>query len=795
MAKRFSRFLYQPCIPLGKDGRCVTASDEHIALSRRAAADGMVLLKNNNSALPLQKGARVALFGKSSVDYTKGGRGSGDVYTKYIRNICDGLRIKADEGKLSLYEPLNEFYESHVAKEREWIDREAPIATNFVNNEIPRSDAVRRSLALTEVMFKYQVSEPDLPEQLLDAAAQSCDTAIIVIGRLSGENWDRSSRKDVRDFYLSKAEKILIEQVTSRFDKVIAVLNVGGMVDTEWFKDNDKIDAALLAWQGGTEGGLATADVLCGEVNPSGKLTDTLASSFDDYPSAENFNESYDYVEYTEDIYVGYRYFETIAAAKDKVNYPFGFGLSYTTFSLSDIKVADRGEDITVNVTVTNTGKVAGREVVQVYYSAPDGVLGKPAKELAAFQKTALLESGESQQLNLSFAIKDMASYDDEGKLCKSAYLLEKGEYKIFVGTSVRDVTEAEYKYIVSEPFAVTEQLVSRCAPQILSKRMKSDGSFETPKCTPYEIEVVHQPELCNPPEEICLLEEVGKKATLDEFVAQITDEELISLMGGSDDIGVSNTSCFPPLKRLGIPAVPTADGPAGVRLFEDCGIPTTAWPVATALACTWDPELLYEIGVAGGKEIKENNLGVWLMPGINIHRSPLCGRNFEYLSEDPYLTGVMAASIINGVQSMQVACSLKHFTCNNKEVNRRFCDSRVSERALREIYLKGFEICVKKAQPWTVMTAYNLMNGRYCPANRELLMGILREEWGFEGLVLTDWYNSAVHSDEVLSGNDIKMPFGNPEELKTALASGKITRGDLQACAKRYMQLILKFE
>jgi beta-glucosidase len=795
MSERFSRFLYQPCIPLGKDGRCATACEEHIELSRKAAADGMILLKNSDNVLPLKKGERVALFGKSAVDYFKGGGGSGDVYTKYVRNILDGLRIKEKEGKLSLFEPLNEFYENHVAKEREWINREAPIAQNFVNNEIPRTDAVRRSLALTEVNFKYQVSEPHIPDDLLLSAAQDTDTAIIVIGRFSGEGWDRSGRKDIRDFYLNDDEKRLVKEVTEHFLKVIVVLNVGGMVDTEWFKDNSKISASILAWQGGTEGGLATADVLCGDVNPSGKLTDTFASSFDDYPSSYNFNESYDYVDYTEDIYVGYRYFETVPKAKEKVNYPFGFGLSYTDFKLSDIKAQDDGQNITVSLKVTNTGELSGKEVVQVYYSAPQGVLGKPQKVLAGFKKTKLLKSGESEDITITFAINDMASYDDVGKLQKSAYLLEQGEYKIYVGTSVRDVTETEYSYTVKEPFIVTEQLVSRCAPKELSERMKSDGSYEALECIPYECEITHQPEITSAPEDICKLEDVSEKATLDEFVAQMTDGELIFLLGGYKNIGVVNTGCFAPLERLGVPPVPTADGPAGVRLFKDTGISTTAWPVATALASTWDTELLYKIGVAGGTEIKENNIGIWLMPGINIHRSPLCGRNFEYFSEDPYLSGMMSAAIVNGVQSVKVACSLKHFVCNNKEVNRRFCDSRVSERALREIYLKGFEICVKKAQPWTVMSSYNLMNGVYTSANPELITGILREEWGFEGLVVSDWFNRAVHSDEVLAGNDIKMPDGNPEELKTALESGKITRGDLQACVKRYIQLILKFD
>ena len=431
MAKRFSRFLYQPCIPLGADGKCVTASEAHISLSRRAATEGMVLLKNEGGALPLKYGESVALFGVATVDYVKGGGGSGDVYTPYVRNIYDGMRVKEEEGKIKLFKPLADFYTAFVKSEK--ARNEEPCKKDYEElYKMPESPDRERALA--KLFFKYKICEPEIPQELFDNAAAAADTAIITISRFSSEGWDRSSDKG--DFYLTDSEQALADRVCASFKKVIAVLDVGGMNDTKWFAESNNIQSALLAWQAGTEGGLAVADILCGDVNPSGKLTDTFAKSFDDYPSSSGFNDSDDYVDYNEDIYVGYRYFETIPGANKKVNYPFGYGLSYTTFKLSGLSAFDDGNRITVTATVTNTGDTAGKEVVQVYYGAPQGVLGKPKKQLAAFKKTRLLNPGEEETLALSFKAEDMASFDDLGKLQKSAYLLEKGDYKVFVGTS-----------------------------------------------------------------------------------------------------------------------------------------------------------------------------------------------------------------------------------------------------------------------------------------------------------------------------------------------------------------------
>ena len=797
--RKFARLLFQPCMPLGKDGKCATASKEHFELSRKAAADGAVLLKNNNNALPLKKGVKVALFGKSTLDYIKGGGGSGDVYTKYVRNIYEGMKIKESEGKVEIYEPLIEFYKKHVNSERERIDSEFPAKLDFVNRFWPRDtteQAVARDYERAELCYKYQISEPKLPEELLQSAGKAADAAIVVFARYSSEGWDRITRKDVRDYYLSDEEEQLVEDVLSVFDTAVVVFNSSGVIDSNWFKEDGRISAALMAWQGGSEGGLAVADILCGDVNPSGKLTDTFAKSIDDYPSSETFNESYEYVNYTEDIYVGYRYFDTVPGAYDKVNYPFGFGLSYTKFELSDITACNVSNSITVSVCVKNIGEFAGREVVQLYYSAPQGVLGKPSRELGAFKKTRLLNPGESEKITLTIDSSDMASYDDLGKLQKSAYLLEGGEYFFYLGTSVRDTVKLDYSFVISEKYVVTKQLESHCAPSKLPKRMLSDGSFENLGNLEIKQKFVHSPEIdAKAPNEICMLDEVGKSITLDEFMVQLTDDELVDLLAGQDHTCVGNTSCFRGVDRLKIPYIPTADGPAGVRLHREVGIPTTAWPVGTALASTWDTDLLYEVGVACGTEIKENNLGIWLAPGMNIHRNPLCGRNFEYYSEDPLLTGKIAAGIVNGVQSLNVSVAIKHLACNNKEVNRLHCDSRVSERALREIYIKGFEICVKDASPHAIMTSYNKVNGVYLSTDLDMLGGIVRGEWDFDGIIITDWGNYGDHVEEVMAGSDIKMWFGYPEKIKEALSSGRLTKGDIQACVKRYMNFILNFD
>ena len=809
MNRKWARVNYQPGVGLGENGARVTADKEHITLSKDAAKEGMVLLKNEQHVLPLQTGAKVALFGKATFDYVKGGGGSGDVTVAYTRNLYEG--IKALKGKISVYEELADFYRENVKEQ-------------YKAGRVPG-----------------MTIEPQVPQELLQKAKAYTDTAVISICRFSGEGWDRKSIVETEnkniwaseeemarrsaeifedgDFYLTHAEQEMVNTVKQNFARVIVVMNVGGMVDTSWFHDDAQIQSVLMAWQGGMEGGLATAELLAGEGNPSGKLSDTFARELNDYPSTYNFHESEKYVEYTDDIYVGYRYFETIPGAKEKVNYPFGFGLSYTQFTLGESQISIEGDQIRCMVSVTNTGDMAGKEVVQAYYGAPQGKLGKAARVLCAFAKTRLLQPGETQLMTLCWRIADMASYDDCGKVCKSAYVLEQGEYRFYIGTSVRDAVENATVYTAAKDI-VTQQLTSRLAPTSLTKRMLADGTYEELEITePVDTDANELEKMTTEEMEAFapktegrarwrlwgdktpdkqhhfLIEAAEGKITLEEFMAQLSDEQLAELLGGQPNTGVANTFGFGNLPDYGVPNIMTADGPAGLRISPECGVCTTAWPCSTLIACTWNPEVAQQVGAAGGAEVKENNIAVWLTPAVNIHRSPLCGRNFEYYSEDPYLTGKMASAMVKGIQSNHVGATVKHFALNNKETNRKNSDSRASERAIREIYLKAFEIIVKEANPWAIMSSYNIVNGRRTSENHELLTDVLRGEWGFEGAVTTDWWTNGEHYKEVAAGNDIKMATGFPERLMEALHKGIITRAELETCAKRVLNLILKVD
>ena len=763
--EKWARSRYQPCLPLGNNKSKITGSEEHIELSRKAAGEGIVMLKNNNDVLPLKKGTKVAVFGKAQIDYVKCGGGSGYVYCEYVRNIYDGLKQKND--RIEIFDSLSLYYK------------------DYVENEYKKG------------VINGKLSEIEIPEALLKESKAFTDTAIITINRYSTEDEDRDNDGNDAYFTLSDEEKSMVKTVCDNFKNIIVLLNTGAMIDTSWFSNNDKISSALIIWQGGMEGGLATADVLVGDVNPSGKLVDTCARRFEDYPSSEGFHESEDYVKYTEDIFVGYRYFETVPDKKDCVIYPFGYGLSYTTFEFSNMTAASINEKIIVSVDVKNTGRYEGKEVVQVYYGAPKGKISKAKKELCAFYKTKLLKPNETETVLLTFNISDMASYDDVGDVRKSAYVMEKGEYKIYVGNSVSDVSELEYKYIL-ESDLVVKQLSELCSPEKLGKRMISSGEYvDIP-----DKKVIHKTFPC---EYVCerkipkkdedrkmLIDVVNNEISLDDFIAQLTDEELFSLLGGKKNSGPAITGGMGGLEKYGIPKVLTSDGPVGLHLLPKTGIRTTGFPIATMLACTWNLDLMEAVGRAGAMEVKENNLSVWLTPAMNIHRSPLCGRNFEYFSEDPYVAGKMAAAEVKGIQSVNVVATLKHFACNNKERGRMKSDSIVSERALREIYLKGFEIAVKEAKPKLIMTAYNKMNGLYTSENPELITGILRGEWGYEGLVTTDWCNHAEKVSEIKAGNDIRMPFeANPEENDYSMLES-LNRNEMAISVKRLLEMIL---
>ena len=759
--------------------------EKYTAKARQAVAEGQVLLLNQNHVLPLPKGSHVAVFGRMQLHYYKSGTGSGGmVNVNKVTGILEALEESEDV----------QVYESLVGVYREW-EKDHPFDEGVGWGNEPWSQ-----------------EEMELNEALVEEAAEKNEYAIVILARTAGEDKDNKMLEGA--YCLTSIEEDMLQKVRKSFAKMIVLLNTGNIMDMS-FMDQYRPDAVMYVWQGGMIGGLGTVDVLTGKVCPSGRLSDTIAAQMSDYPADPYFGGLEQNL-YVEDIYVGYRYFES--AAKSKVLYPFGFGLSYTNFEVKPLEAGENHGNIQVRVQVTNTGSCAGKEVVQIYVGKPQGKLGKPDKELVAFEKTRLLQTGESQLLLLQWKVSDMASFDDLGKVRKAAYVLEKGTYVIYAGTSVRDVEKLSYSYVLEED-VITEQLTTKLAPTSLKKRMLADGTFEelplmqandpnaseigklkdeqtdgfTPEGKLVESYVLWRG--MHRSGEHDFTEVADGTITMEEFLAQLSVEELAYLLGGQPNTGVANTFGFGNFPEYGIPDIMTADGPAGLRIAPEAGVNTTAFPCATLLACTWNPEIVERIGEAGGAEVKENNIAVWLTPAINIHRSPLCGRNFEYYSEDPLLTAELAGAMVKGIQSNHIGATLKHFACNNKETNRKNCDSRVSERAAREIYLKAFERIVKEQKPWAVMSSYNIMNGHRTSEYKELLTGVLREEWGFGGMVTTDWWTCGEHYKETHAGNDLKMPRGFADRLMEAVRQGCLAREEMETSVGRILKTILKVD
>lgn len=763
---------------MGKNGTRLTECSAHKEIARAAAAEGTVLLKNENNVLPLVKGESVALFGIAGADYLKGGEGSGDVTVNYVLQPVDMFEKAEDEGTVSCYRPLNDFYRHHAKQQHDCGHRSG------------------------------YTFEPELPEDMLRAAAEKCTKAVIFINRISTENDDVTTD----EYYLKKSEKALLERVSNAFSGVILVLNVGMVMDLSFAARNDKIQGIVLAYQGGNEGAAVLTDILLGKINPSGKTVDTWAACYEDYPSSPFYNNSRVNIEYCEDIFVGYRYFETVPGAAEKVLFPFGYGLSYTTFGCKyTFSVTD--DIVNIKAVIKNTGKIAGKEIIQVYSSSPCGKLDKPAKELRAFAKSKLLSPGKSQTIVLSFKVEQMASYDEKS----ASYILDGGTYTVYAGNDVRSA--AEVGNIELEE-TVVKKLKNRCVPHKLSKRMKCDGTFEECSVSEYEplldtsdwgddkywkYSYTHLLEgeprkydyrnFSYDGDVIRLADVAEGKNTLDELVAQFDIYDLIGLTHGCPNTMLANTCGIGGLPEYGVPAPMTADGPAGVRFEPIVGTTSTAFPCCTMVASAWNTEIAELTAAAGAEEAAENQFGVWLTPALNIHRNFLCGRNFEYFSEDPFISGKMAAAVVKGIQSKGISACVKHFACNNKEDNRYESDSIVSERALREIYLKGFEIAISESKPLCVMTSYNKLNGHYSPENYDLIKGILRDEWGYSGLVISDWGSRSEIYRDILAGSNIHMPFTKPEHLCKALEQGLITRKMLVENAKQIMSFILRLE
>ncbi len=761
-------------------------------VSRKIAAEGCVLLENNNAVLPIKADTKVAVFGRMQKHYIKCGSGSGGlVNAPYITNIFDAL---AADGSIIIDEELALAYDNFV-KENPYDSGKGWGTEPWSQTEMP------------------------LDDDTIEKISKRNDMALVVITRVSGEERDNVDEKG--SFRLSESEESMLETVSKHFSKVAVVLNVGNIINMNWVKRYN-IDAVLYVWQGGMEGGNAAADVLLGRVTPSGKLPDTIAGCADDYPSNANFGDAVSN-KYCEDIYVGYRYFETVAP--EKVLYPFGFGLSYTTFSVDVDKVDDFGGKINLSVTVKNTGSAEGREVVQVYYGAPQGKLGKPAKQLACFAKTKTLAPNEAQTLELSFDIDSMASYDDSSATGNAySYVLEAGDYDIYVGTDVRSSRKV-FTYSIDET-VVTQQLEQALAPIEPFERMRPvcvNGKLEMhTEAVPQRAFDIFERMEKNLPDEIAytgnkgyILNDVKTgKCTMEEFIAQLDDNDLAALARGEGMCSprVTGTgSAFGgvtlPLLNFGIPAVCTSDGPSGLRMPGK--VEASLMPNGTLLAATWDYDLVYELFTYEGIEMYAHKVETLLGPGINIHRNPLNGRNFEYHSEDPLLAGKIAAAQCAALLQCDVTATIKHFCCNSQEFHRSDSDSVVSERALREIYLKPFEIAVKEGGATSIMTAYNKINGVHTACSYDLNTTILRKEWGYTGFVMTDWWtntnsertigaapNKIDRAAMVRAQNDVYMVVGNGtasqstiDNIMKSLESGELTRAELQRNAANILR------
>ena len=775
--------------------------EEFAQKSKEAATEGIVLLKNEGGMLPLTQEDKISVFGRPQIEYYRSGTGSGGaVNVEYATNILDGF----ENSNLNIDETL-------VEKYKNWL-KDHPFDNG--GGGWACEPWFQKDMPIDEAFAKEQ--------------AAKTNKALYIIGRTAGEDKDNAIWQG--SYILTDEEKENLRNITKAFDNVCIVLNVSNIIDLSWINDeeyNGSIKSVIIVWQGGMEGGTAVVDVLSGAETPSGKLADTIAYSIEDYPSTKNFGNEFKNL-YEEDIYIGYRYFETFAP--DKVQFEFGYGLSYTTFDIETQTVKEKTDSIELNVKVTNTGdKFAGKEVVQVYYEAPQGELGKPARELIAFAKTKKLAPGESQELTLEFKISDMASYDDSGVTGhKSCYVLESGEYNIYVGNSVKNLTKINTYN--EEELVVVEELQEAMAPTEAINIMKpgkknADGTYEV-TYVPVSTQTVDMAKRIsdNLPMDMPITGDMGitlqdvrdGKATLEKFVAQLSIEEMAIIIRGE---GMSNprvtrgtASAFggmsDSLFNYGIPAACCADGPSGLRMEGKA----TQLPIGTALSATWNTELVRELYTMEGQELYRNQVDTLLGPGVNIRRNPLNGRNFEYFSEDPFLSGKMSVSSTGGIKDGGAWGTIKHFALNGQESHRFKIDAVCSERAIREIYLKSFEMAVKEKTVMSIMTSYNPINGHWAASNYDLCTTILRKEWGYKGFVMTDWWakmNDVVTGgkesnqdtrDMVRAQNDAYMVVNNNgaeinsngDNTEAAIIEGRLTVGELQRASMNILRFIL---
>lgn len=809
------------------------------AVARRAAAEGIVLLKNENHLLPLEKNRRIALFGSGAQRTVKGGTGSGDVNEREAVTIAQGMENAGF--KVTTKSWLSDYETCYIQARQQW--------KQTIMDEAEEADPDRFFSIYASHPFQMPAGRAVANE---DVKGADTDTAVFVISRIAGEAADRYEKPG--DYYLTEEEAGNLEFVCGHFTHVVLVINTGSQIDLSFLETYGNIESVLYMVQAGMEGGNALADMLCGDVVPSGRLTDTWAYQYEDYPAAKTFSHNNGILDtefYEEGIYVGYRYFDSFQV---EPRYPFGFGLSYTEFSIEPagepVTVNEARQEISVRAVVRNIGsRYSGREVVQVYAGCPQGTLEKERRRLCGFVKTGLLKPGEEEQVTITFPAKALASFFEE----KNAWMAEKGIYGIWAGSSSRNL--ALYGGISVPEDGVAEETGSICPQKRDLREIHPFGEaaavFEEAwrreleeRKLPVRTLAVKREMLpvYGKPEAEVQAEALTEKLTRDELVHMVVGEisrgqsEAVNNSLGSAGMmvpGAAGETSSVLEEKYGVPGMPMADGPAGLRLAQTYEVSAkdgrifpkglldaleggffakpsvhpqavtyyqycTAIPVGTLLAQTWDVKLLKEVGRAIAEEMEEFGITWWLAPGMNIHRDPLCGRNFEYFSEDPLVSGLMAAALTQGVQEGKgVGTTIKHFACNNQEDNRLGSDSVVSQRTLREIYLRGFEIAVKTSQPMAIMTSYNLINGVHAANNYDLCTRLARKEWGFQGIIMTDWtttspYGGSIPHKCIKAGNDLIMP-GSPhdlEEILQALDHGDLEMEDLKACAKRILTI-----
>ncbi len=805
-------------------------------IARQAAAEGMVLLKNDG-ILPISKKEPIALLGAGAGRTIKGGTGSGDVCERESVTVYRGMK---DAGFAITSEDWIFDYDSRYVKAREaWKEM------------IIQKAGGTRTPAFFDVYASHAFCFPD-GREITEEDFKGASTAVYVISRIAGEGADR--KREQGDYALTDKEIRDLQVMAGLGISIVLLLNIGGLIDLTPVEKNPAVRAILYISQPGMEGGRAVADLLSGEVNPSGKLTDSWAHFYSDYPNADQFSylsKDVTREEYREDIFVGYRYFDTYEIP---VLYSFGYGISYTDFRIESLAAPKTaGTDVTLSFRVTNTGDCAGKEVVQVYAAAPSGKLKKEYRRLVGSCKTNLLQSGESEEVQITIEAKQLASYDESS----SSWILEKGTYYLLAGNSLENSSlfgalELEETIVPEKLHAICPlreelEIYSGCEDRRRERLLGLEQQMREKSITPTPwasvIETALKGEEKADPFNDPLYDEAIKLAE------ELTEEELIYMSVGEisrgHDVALGAAGIMVPgaagetssiLEKSGnVPGVAMADGPAGIRVIqsyladenekqvytqgflgaieqgffadpleekEECSMYyqfCTAFPIGILLAQTWNPELQVQVGRQVGLEMENLGISWWLAPGMNIHRNPLCGRNFEYYSEDPVVSGETAASITIGVQSVAgCGTTIKHFCCNNQEDNRVGSDSIIGERALREIYLRGFEIAVKKAQPMSIMSSYNLLNGVHTANCRDILMTVLREEWGFRGFVMTDWTTTGNGSSAfrcVKNGNELIMP-GSPsdlEDIREALRSGELTREELQESVARLLRVIFQ--